>query len=195
MSSVLDTSNNLFSLAEFKDFVGLASAASGEDLKYEDYINAASWYLKQGLDRVIVAQNVTEYHDGIGSDRIFLKNYPVMCVVTLHSDPDRDFDASHLMDSGDYQIYTDEGYIVVTNDAYDIGERVIKVVYRAGWDTVPYDIKIAGMEYAALLYEKYKHHRIGLTSVTDASGSRSYFAEIPKVVEKVLESYRKKVVF
>lgn len=191
--SSLDTSNNLFTLAEFKEFVGVLSTYTTEDTKYEDYINAASWYLKQALDRPIKAQAVTEYHDGVGSDRIFLKHYPVMSVASLYSDPDYNFDASHLIAAADYQTYTDEGYIVLVSDAFDIGPRVIKITYRAGWDTIPYEIKLAGLEYAALLYEKFKNHRIGLTSVTDSSGSRSYFAEIPKSVENVIKNYRKKV--
>ena len=193
--SSLDTSNNLFTLAEFKDFIGVLSTYTTEDTKFEDYINASSWYLKQAFDRPIKAQSLTEYHDGTGQNQIFTRAYPIMCVITLYSDADRTFASTNLLSSSTYQTYTDEGMIILTDDVFDIGERVIKLTYRAGWDTIPYDIKLAGLEYAELLYEKYKHHRIGLTSVTDSSGSRSYFAEVPKSVLNIIESYRKKVIW
>lgn len=66
---------------------------------------------------------------------------PVTSVTSIHDDRDRDwtYGASDLVDSGDYTLDEVEGRVYLHDDSthggWSAGERVIKVVYVAGYDT------------------------------------------------------------
>ena len=195
MATVLDSANNLCSLAELKLFVGIATSDETLDTQLEEYINGASWLLKEETKRFLKAQSITEYHDGTGSYVIMLRHRPVNSVTTLHSDSARSFGSTTLIDSDDYQVYTNGGYIVVTDAGLDVGARVIKVVYNGGYSTIPYDLKMAAIELATYWYEKFKSHRVGLKSVSSASnaGSDTYAEDMPGAVKKAITRYSEKV--
>jgi len=195
MATVLDSANNLCSLPELKLFVGINKSDETLDTQLEEYINGASWLLKEETKRFLKAQSITEYHDGTGSDVIMLRHRPVNSVTTLHSDSARSFGSTTLIDSDDYQVYAKGGYIVVTDAGLDVGARVIKVVYNGGYSTIPYDLKMAAIELATYWYEKFKSHRVGLKSVSSASnaGSDTYAEDMPGAVKKAIARYSEKV--
>ena len=193
MATVLDTANSLCSRAEFKLFIGINVADEELNTQLEEYINGASWLLKEETKRFLKAQDITEYHDGTGSNLIILRHRPVNSVTTLHSDSARSFGSTTLIDEDDYQVYTNGGYIVVTNAGLDVGARVIKVVYNGGYSTIPYDLKMACIELAAYWYEKYKSHRVGLKSVSNDAGSDTYIEDMPGAVKQAIARYSEKV--
>jgi len=193
MATVLDSANNLCSLAELKLFVGISTSDESLDTQLEEYINGASWLLKEETGRFLKAQAITEYHDGTGSLLIMLRHRPVNSVTTLHSDSARSFGATTLIAATDYQVYTNGGYIVVTDAGLDAGAKVIKVVYNGGYSTIPYDLKMACMEHAANQYEKFKSHRVGLKAVSNEGGTRTYIEGMPSATKQAIARYSEKV--
>jgi len=194
MASVLDTTNNLCSLLELKLFIGLSATTSTFDTQLEEFINGASWTLKEETTRFLKSQEITEYHDGDGSNLIMLKHWPVTSVTTLHSDSARSFGSDTLIASTDYQVYEDGGYIVVTSAGLDMGAKVIKVVYDGGYTTIPSNLRMAAIEHASYLYEKFlKSHRVGLKSVSGDAGTETYIDDMPENVKRVIKRYSRKV--
>jgi len=194
MASVLDTTNNLCSLLELKLFIGISAATSTWDTQLEEFINGASWTLKEGTTRFLKSQSITEYHDGDGSNLIVLKHRPVTSVTTLHSDSARSFGSSTLIATTDYQVYEKGGYIVVTGTGLDVGSKVIKVVYDGGYTTIPSDLRMAAIEHASYLYEKFlKSHRVGLKSVSSDAGTETYIDDMPESAKRAIAKYSRKV--
>ena len=193
MATVLDSANNLCSLAELKLFVGIAKSDEELDTQLEEYINGASWLLKEETGRFLKAQAITEYHDGTGSLLIMLRHRPVNSVTTLHSDSARSFGSTTLIAATDYQVYTNGRYIIVTDAGLDVGAQVIKVVYNGGYSTIPHDLKMACIEMATYWYEKFKSHRVGLKSVSNDAGSDTYVEDMPGAVKKAIARYSEKV--
>jgi len=194
MATVLDLANNLCSLAELKLFVGINNSDESLDPQLEEYINGASWLLKEETGRFLKAQSITEYHDGTGSLLIMLRHRPVNSVTTLHSDSARSFGSNTLIDADDYQVYTNGGYIVVTNAGLDVGAQVIKVVYNGGYSTIPHDLKMACIEMVAYWYEKFtKNTRVGLKSVSNDAGNATYVEDMPSLVKAAIARYSEKI--
>lgn len=183
-----DTVNALCSLANAKMYIGMKDDSTEFDTRIESYIDAASWYLNDATKRKLLARSLTEYYDGRGSDVLVTKERPINSVTTLHSDANRSFGSTTLIAATDYQVYGDEGYIVVTGSAFDVGERVLKLVYNAGFTTVPYDLEQAALELTAYWYEYYKSHRVGIKTQSVGDKQTTY-ADMPPFVTAVIRKY------
>ena len=189
----LNTANSLCTIAELKQFAGIKATDESLDVQLEAYVDGASWTLRGPTKRILKAQSITEYHDGTGSNLIILRQRPVNSVTSLHSDSARTFGTGALIATTDYQVYTNGGYIVVTSAGLDAGAKVIKVIYNGGYSTIPFDLKMACIELAVYLYEKYKSHRVGLKSVSNDAGSDTYAEDMPGAVKAVIKQYSEKV--
>lgn len=189
----LDTANALCTLANLKLYVGIASADTTFDSRNESYIDAASWFLNSKTKRKLLARDLTEYYDGDGGNILFAKQRPINSVASLHSDASRAFATASLIDSDDYEVYGDEGYIAVIGSGFAVGERVLKLVYNAGYTVVPLDLEQAALELAGFWYEKFKSHRTGVKSVTIGDMTTVY-ETFPEFVKMVAEEYTRKVI-
>ncbi len=78
----------------------------------------------------------TEYYSSEESDTVFLKNYPVSSITTIHDDPDWVYGSDTLVSSDDYT-YDEKDGIVYYNGDFFTGRNNIKVVYVAGYLTTP----------------------------------------------------------
>ena len=187
----VDTVNNLVSLSALIVFLGIATGDTDYDEMCEQSIDGASWYLNSETGRKLKARNLTEYYDGDGTAKLMLEQRPINAMSSIYSDPVRAFGSTTLVDSDDYELYGDEGYVVFTSTSIDVGHRVLKATYNAGYATIPYDLKQACIELAALWYENYKSHRTQLKSVSSDAGTQSYEHSIPPFVKAVIKKYRK----
>jgi len=189
----VDSANALCSLANAKLYVGIADDDINYDSHLESYIDAASWFLNSGTKRKLLARALTEYYDGDGSNILFANQRPINSVTTLHSDANRAFGSTTLIDSDNYQVYVDEGYIIVTGSSFAVGERVLKLVYNAGYSTVPNDLEQAALELTAYWYKMYKDHRVGLKTRTIGEKATTY-QDLPPFVQTVIKKYMRKVI-
>jgi len=82
-------------------------------------------------------------YDGDGTDTLLLRQFPIVSVTSLFDDPDRSYGASSQISSSDYMIYANEGKIVLDGLTFTRGRQNIKVVYSAGYSTIPEDLKSA----------------------------------------------------
>jgi hypothetical protein len=83
----------------------------------------------------------THYFDGDGSDRLQLRVVPANTITSVHVDVDRKYDSDSLVAASDYELFTDEGLLLLKTESdqgsFSTGYRSVKVVYTAGFTTIP----------------------------------------------------------
>ena len=83
----------------------------------------------------------THYFDGDGTDQLQLRIVPANTITTVHVDLDRVYGADTLVDSSDYELFADEGLLILKTNSdqghFDAGFRSVKVVYTAGFTSIP----------------------------------------------------------
>ncbi len=166
-------------------------AADGS--KVEDLIDAASEWALRYCKRYLKSQSVgPEYYDADGGVELMLKNYPVTAVDSIYQDPNRDYGSGTEISSDDFEIYEDEGIILLTNAVFLRGRRIIKITYTAGYTSIPNDLSNAMIELVNYWYDKFTNKRYGVKSVGDTSRQITYTDDIPLDVQAIVRLYRKK---
>lgn len=135
----------------------------------------------------------TLYLDGDGSKYLQLPITPVVSVTSLHVDIDRKYGSDRLVDSGDYELFGDEGLVLLKVDStqgeWDRGKRTVKAVVVAGFTTIPMPIKHACAMQVAFWWQARAH--LGKTSVSQGGGSSSVATlKLLPEVRQALEPYR-----
>jgi hypothetical protein len=146
----------LITAAEAKDLVpGLTG--TGQDTRLETYISRAGALMaawcgfppaSAGVDPTLEDTTYTEFYDGEGGLTLRLDIYPVLSVTSIYDDPDRDYGATTLVSSSDYDIDGRKGLVHLKPDAahgaWSDGElRAIKATFVAGFSTIPDSLKHA----------------------------------------------------
>jgi hypothetical protein len=94
------------------------------------------------------------------------------------------------VDRDDYEIYLDTG-IIYWNKIFE-GRQNIKLSYKVGYSTVPYDIELVAIRLCARVYEKRKSEAAGNESVEGVNiGWANTMTEEDKAI---LETYRIKTI-
>ncbi len=116
-----------------------------DDLYLEEIVIRATSDIEEYTDRSLRGRTYgsgglgAEYHNGDGSDSIYVQQYPIISVSSLYDDTERDFAAATLKASTDYIVWKDEGMIQLRTDAvlgtyFVTGRGNIKLIYTAGYD-------------------------------------------------------------
>ena len=124
-------------------------------------------------NRVMESATFTEYHGMRSrSDKIFLKNIPVISITSIHDDPDWDYGSSDLLSSDDYTFNADSG-IVFYDGIFFTGNENVKVVYVAGYtvNTLPDAWKQIWIRQVMHWWSEAKNKSHGQTSVNVPGGS------------------------
>lgn len=154
------------------------------------------------LRRQIVSRGtITEYHTiRRGTCELWLNQFPVMAITSIHEDPDRDYGASALLTAlTNYTVDVETGMITrVDQDtpiAWDAGFEAVKVVYTAGYSqaSVPEDLKALALELFALQWADAHGERYGVGSVSTPLGNVNYSgpAELTPHMLARLDRHRK----
>lgn len=94
-------------------------------------------------ERIWFTGSYTEIHNGREfSNRLFLKNFPVTSITSIHDDTDRVYGDDTLIDSEDYSYDPDTG-IVYYDSYFNKWNQNIQVIYGAGYtvSNIPKGIK------------------------------------------------------
>lgn len=96
------------------------------------------------------------YVDDWETRELVLEPYPVVSITSIHDDPNEEYTAAELVDSGDYAQRGRHGErIRLTYDsiqgAWSRSPRAIKIVCVAGYETVPAGLEAAAIEMCAHL--------------------------------------------
>jgi uncharacterized phiE125 gp8 family phage protein len=185
-------SNNLTTVATLKAHLGIPSAENSQDSRMELLINAASDSIERYLDRKIKSQTVTEIQHGRRQDILILREWPVTSITELRVDMDHVFsDPSTVVPQAEYGIGDDKNSLVYYDTVFPRGNNNVKIVYVAGYATVPSDIEYAALLFCEWLYFFRNRQDIGRTSKSKGDESMSVSQGMPDIVRQMIEPYRR----
>jgi hypothetical protein len=127
-------------VSNFKD--NYEHTSENDDLIY-NLINEKSMQIIKylGYDTTLKSATYTEYYDGKGINKLFPRVYPIISVTLIYEDSDWGWELDTLIDSTQYRI-VDSKYIVRKDTVFANYEQNVKIIYVAGYATVPEDIKL-----------------------------------------------------
>lgn len=148
------------SLNRLKRHLHIGLSDSSKDDFLEEIINSSYKVLERHIGQALLQATYTEFYDGDDSNILILKKWPVISVTSVHVDSERDFDSDDLVDSGDYVVDTELGIIEIFQAEgsgptwFAKGTKNIKVIYSAGFASIPADFAQVGTEYAAWIFNR-----------------------------------------
>jgi len=199
----------LVTLADTKSYLNIAS----DDTTYDDIItgiiNSVSKQFDVYTDRTLEASDYTLQIDGNGLEHIFLQNYPINSITSIHIDTDRVFGDDTAIDSANYVYYSDSGEIALVSNSWWGGifpreRQCIKIVCNLGYTvsdsvvdevtipaTIPYDLVKACKDQVKYLYRKWQNNEEGTASYSTINNSISLVENtaIIKLVSQTLDKY------
>lgn len=187
----MSASTTLTTLAALKIYLGITD--SDEDAILDDLIDAVSEWIESFCGRKFASATVTEYHDGYGDARVVLKRRPVDSITSVHDDLDRDYEAAELVDADDYTFYPESGILQHVNGTFQDGIRNVKVVYVAGYATIPDDLALACRMLCAEIYNRAEQGADGIALERVGEYSANYvlmMKEMGRQVKAILSRYR-----
>lgn len=180
----------LVTLAEVKTFLGITGTDS--DSLLEMLINQATDYLETRCDRRFADTTYTEQvYDGNGNVELVLKQFPVITFTKLEKNTAyNNSDNWEEIDSEDYWVDETEGIITrVVN--FRKGKQNYRATYKAGYETIPYDLQYMAMSMISDVYNRRKNTGVTKETLGDHSVEfESLVQENPKY-ERIVSNYRK----
>ena len=191
MAVTIDTDNALVTLADAKEWARVKSDDTTFDQIVTRLVNSVSAKFNEYTRRKLLARDLTEYYDAESSTELFLNNYPINSVTSLHLDVDREYGAE--TEETDYIFYAEEGRLVLTDDYFPRGPKAVKIVYNAGYSSsaLPDDLELACLDQIKFLFNRWQKNEEAIDSVSMEAGN----INIKKVddllpsVKSVLDKY------
>lgn len=192
---VLDT-YALTTVANAKQHLNIPDANTDQNDILTRFINSATAKIEAYLDRKIKKREFTEFHDGRGNDRLLLRNWPADKPTQLWDDPSSLFtDTTYQRASTEYELeLTGEGgigVILMPGFRFRRGRRNIKVVYEAGYSSIPIWAEEAALWTVEFLYDMRSDRRVGITSKGKNNENTNFAGELPEFVRNLLEPYKR----
>jgi len=187
-------SYELTTLASVKEFLGITDSSQDDFL--DNLIDSITDQIEGMLGgrRIAKETQTDELHDG-GEDKVFLKNWPIIQPPTILverrsgtiSNPTF---VAFLVD--EFVVYEDAGYIQFfgrtpgqhfhNNDArllatpsLSAGHRNIRVTYDAGFDVIPFDLRLLANQMVASAFNRSSS--VGIKKESVEGASVEYFGE------------------
>lgn len=154
----------LVTLDEAKTYLGVTD--SGEDGTITDLAEAATEAMEQAAGRRLESANVIEYLNGTGRRLLWLCEPPdggKDGITSIHVDSDRSWGDANLVGADEY--YVDDCTVEYLDRVWPWGQRNVRVVYAAGYGTVPHDLEHACLVQVAKLYAEWRAAEQGLNNL------------------------------
>lgn len=186
----------LVDLDEMKSYLGFTDADADRDEQLGLFINLVSSLAEQYAERAFIEQEYTEYYNGPAGPVLALRHYPVTddeTTIDIREDVGRDFTDDTVVDSDDLFVNQEAGLITRVSWDWSAGRRIIKVVYSAGYTTIPYALRLSVMEGVAYFWKRKHEKSWGLNSISKGENSVTRFqTALPDTVKGVWDRYRRK---
>lgn len=182
--------------AKYQTHIGLSE--TDFDTQLTDLINRSYKILEAYIGHPIKSHSVTEYHDGDGTTKLMLRDFPVISItsISIDTDLDRDFtDSDEQVLSTNYYVDNDNGIIEFVDDegsgpiVFETGVKNIKIVYTAGYATIPADLVHAGCMHVSWLFQRSATE--GLTTASMGGKAEVYDNQfLPPYIRRMLDKYK-----
>lgn len=202
MPTINPNAIDLTTLAAVKNLAG--AVASTDDQEIQDLITGFSQYVlaRTGRDSLNSVGSYNENYDGNGNSRLFLRNSPIVSVVSVTVGAFTLQQSTSLTTSGWYieqgkksiGIRCAGGIIGFGPNIFSKGQGNVQVNYTAGYAATPFDLEVACREAVAIGYKRksWQDQESKSLSGGGASGTTKYRNwALPPHVERVLLSYQR----
>ena len=178
-------SPTLTTLAEFKTHLGIASSDTSQDTRLTQFLVGVEEAVKNFCREGLKSETVTEYYDGSGRELLVLRRRPLTAVSSVRVDAfgRAGLGADAFPEESAWEIGEDffpkrvdqsegNGSILIAVDrAWPEGRGNIKVVYTAGYASIPEDLKLGIHTLAAFVKSSAA---AGLMKGSETIGRYSY---------------------
>lgn len=171
---------DLITAADLKLWLG--SLGSGDDAILEELARAASDDFKRACGQNLVLEDYEERLDGQSRREIYLAEAPLVSVVSLADN------GVPIADS-EYVFYARPPRIRLKAGRFSAVPQGVVVAYRAGYETIPADIKAACSALGVFLF--HRRRSLGKTSEVVAGMSTTVDNILPEAVSRQVVRYRK----
>lgn len=182
-------SNALTSVSVVKAQLEIPISDTSQDSILERYINSASEQIERYCNRKFKSASYEEIRDGSRANEMLLNNYPVTSITSVNIDDERLFGADTLIPATDYAVIS-PNVLRRHVSTWGRGSQNIKIVYVAGFATIPADLEDACIMLVEIRYGKKNDRSIGRTSSGKQGESISYVDGWPQEVISILDSYK-----
>jgi len=158
------------------------------DTTLELLINQASQIAETKCKRKLATQSLDVVLDApIGRKKLLLPEYPVVSVTSVYVDSERAWEAESLVT--DY--YVDTPSAILHRDVgWGTTAQSVRVVFEAGYETVPPDLQGAIVELILWLKRRQPGGNVGVRTLTDPDGTATEIEiSMPLHVQRVLFDY------
>lgn len=184
-------SNALLTLQEVKYHLKVPSGTVSDDATFEMFINAASDRVASFCDRIFLQGTYTELHSGRRQNYLLPNQYPITAISEIRIDNSREWtNANNLVAAANYVI-ADFQSTIQYDGSFPSGYNNIRVIYTAGYVTVPSDLKLACLWFVEWYYRHRAREDMGKTSMSKGDESIGILAETPKMIKEILMDYKR----
>jgi hypothetical protein len=187
---------SLTSLSAVKHYKGVT--ATDHDSELLRLIGAVDAFVARYCGRVLESTTLTEYQSGEdGQTRLFLREYPVTAITSIHDDPRRTYGAETQLSTNDY-VLTDPqaGIVDLDGTSFRAGRNNIRVVYTAGYAATAPEralLEQAAIELVWLARDKGEKALLGVRSRSIADGRvETLDMDWPAGVREILDRFRRR---
>jgi hypothetical protein len=183
--------NALTTVATMKSHLAITSSL--EDTRLELFINAASEVLEKYCDRKFKSATYTEIHSGSGNNILMPLQYPLISITELRIRTDFSTlwtDATTLIASTEYAII-DDSQSVQYNGAIARGFGNVRLIYVAGFATIPSDLELACIWAAEWFFKHRERGDMGRTTKSKSDESVGILASMPPMVLEIASAYKR----
>jgi len=185
----------LASRESLKCYLGVAASDEGQDALFDQLLAYASERIESHCGRKFKSEEITEDRDGTGTREMVLSRRPVTELAEVCEDADREFGEKTKLPELDLVLYPDAGVVARQGAVFPRGDRNVRVVYTAGYGTIPDDLAAACVKLAAAWYAHARTGGDGVGRESLGDYSVEYAAaSLPSDVEAALAPYREPAV-
>jgi len=182
------SAGDLTTYAKVKAELGLADDT--DQAYINTLITMVSAVISDYCNRTFEDAAYTEYHNGNWNKTLNLKQYPVNSITSIHDDVGLEYGSDTLIDSDDYATDMAAGIVELLSSVFAKGVKNIKVVYNAGYTTIPsgleyWAVKLVAKAYSTRGKDGIDSEKIGTYSVTYSK------EDIPAEIKRGLDKYKK----
>ncbi len=129
------------------------------------------------------------------SRELVLEPYPVTAITSIHDDPDEEYTSADLVAGSDYVQRGLHGEVIrlkadSLHGGWSRSSHAIKVIYTAGYSTVPDDLVHAATEFVLHMFNLRSRRGTSATSSPDGLNITYRSEQIPDHVKQLLAQYR-----
>jgi hypothetical protein len=180
-----------YSLVTWANAKYLLNLSEDDRTKAEFILNATTARAEHIAKRLLAARSVTKDLDGTGASRLLLPVWPINSVSRVNIDSAGTFDSADDIDSDDYRVYADEGFIGLVYRTFPVGVQNVRVVWNGGFSPIPSDLQMAAIECLKWNLLRLAGESIGIRTVISSDGVNTGMEiSIPLSAQRVFESYR-----